>query len=527
MASTSAPGLSAMPGGSDLVEYLRAQRAARGIVTPADVNAAASTNAGVPSSLVQSEAPSGGIFGSAAPAEAGEGASALSALSGFVPALLKGAAKVAGPLYAGYSIAKPYADQWNQKQAQMQDVIDGKSQPDPNGRLPDMADIPRQNATNPVVAQHLALAALSGQPVGPTSQPSPDSPSSAGPVAAGTDSGPPAGQTASAPSGASSSPADTAAGTAQPAPQPSSPPQGVTMDMLMQAIASSSDPKTAWKPNPVQASPQSTADFANVTKANAPDVVLDKDGNAPGVSGFQRFLAAGAGPFDWHRADEQAIARGRMQNGMSERQKMIGSVSGGDLAATNQANVELQKASSEAGGISPQTKAILDIMGGSLSAGQGMRAKLAEIQETGNQKVRELGMNPDYLKIASPDISGLASQRANMSDLIKTHPDALSAEDLAKAVGITPGSNPSADLETIRANLNSINAARGFSPEKIQEAQMFAAMLPGIMKRLGQTSGIAAPGSHVTDKPATGGPAPASGGRPSNNENLNLSALKH
>lgn len=533
MAATSAPGLTAIPGGSDLVEWLRSQRQARGITTPADVNAAASTNAGIPAGAVQSEAPSGGIFGSsAAPAaEAGEGSSALSALGGLGSLV----AKYAGPLIAGYQMGKPMADaaqNQTDKWANEAQTGQGPDMGQPAKTLPNISAAPPAKSS-PLPPALLALMGQGAQPAGPSSQDSPDrttSPTVAndtqgagaqstndggvGPVpAASGSSETPAGPVGS-PSDLSSTPANAdspnpstnADGTAQAAP-----PSGVTMDQLVKMIASSTVPENAWKPTTVAAPAGSVDALAKVVAPNAAPVRLGQDGNAPGVSGLQRFLAAGSGPFDWHRADAQAVANSQDANKLTDKERLSGQVAGEGVMGANNANTELSKEASAAGGMSPQMKMIMDIMGGSISAGQGMRAKLAEIGAENAGKLAVERAKPEAMAL-TPEVM----QRQAAFKTAEEKPDTFTPEKLLGLMGVK---NPTADdLTQVQAMMKSVSAGRQFSPEKYMDAQL----LQGVIDKINGRGGFSK-GAPVT----TGGPAPASGGRPSNAAQLNLNALKH
>lgn len=508
-----------MPGGPELVEFLRAQRAQKGILAPGEVNQATSG---------YNEVPSGGAF---APLESGEGANVLSALGG--------AAKMAGKYLpvamAGYQIGDAGNKAWQSLLDQLANPSAPSSLPIVDASQPTAQD--RQNMT-PMIQPDLMRR--TGQRPMPNilqalGAPAPASPQSTSP------SQPGAGATAQpqsltdgagaqtvndggvGPVLATQGGDDTSNQTSTPVTQAPSGPSvqssgdqtnsasPTTMGALLEILRN----HPAWSPTPIAQNQGSVDALAQVTKQNAAPVQLGADGNAPGVSGFQRFLAAGSGPFDWHRADRQRIQESQEANQMTDKERTLAGVAGADIQGKNSANTQLRQAANASGNISPADEYIMNLLGGQVGAQSAMKAKLAEIDAENQGKLNVARANPDYVK-TSADYMQRESDLSNLKEIVSKSPDLLTPAQIAKMTGNkTPSGD---DLADIQNTLHQITAARGFSPDKVQQAILLQTILPRLQARLGAGLGSG------SKEAAQGGPAPSSGGRPSN---LNLEALNH
>lgn len=249
----------------------------------------------------------------------------------------------------------------------------------------------------------------------------------------------------------------------------------------------------------LQSNPSNLAGYDSAVTPNQPNQGKESIGHK-----ILSFLVAGAGPLDPTRLARQENDLRLDQQKMTEKEKTQASVGATDIAGTDEANRAMQMHQYETGGMSPQTQAGLNILGGQIGqAGKGLYERMKLAEET-KGKLDVQAASPEMVK-TTPDYMEREASLAGQNKLISEHPELVSPDTIAKKYGMALSDQERA---TMNDTLNKMRTRLGFPPIQVIEAQMMQSLL--------QSRGIQMPGSSQTQSQPTQ-PSAAT---------LNLNALK-
>jgi len=146
-----------------------------------------------------------------------------------------------------------------------------------------------------------------------------------------------------------------------------------------------------------QAPVQEELDPASVESLNA--LSKNKSEYTPPAETFgrklKRFVVAGAGPVDFTRLDRQEQELHQSRNALTDRERLRAGVADRTISGAQQFNRQQVGRNEETGGMSPQTRFALDLIGGDRSADRSLRQQKDLSTHQSKLRREEMGVKQD------------------------------------------------------------------------------------------------------------------------------------